>query len=215
MDEAALMNRCRAIEGYSLGQLADALGVSIPQHALQRKGWAGLLIEKALGADAGNQSLPDFTALGIELKTLPMNARGVPAESTFVTSIPLMTLHLQTWETSQCFAKLRRVLWIPVEADPNISYAHRRIGQGILWSPSAMEEQILRQDWDELSHLIVLGKLHEIHAGLGIYLQIRPKAADAKALCYGMNESGETVLTLPRGFYLRRSLTRTICNHSA
>ena len=205
--ESELLSRCREIEGFTIGQLATQLKCVIPTESLQRKGWAGVLIEKALGTEAGNQSLPDFTTLGIELKTLPMSASGKPAESTFVTSIPLLALHQQTWETSHCYAKLKRVLWLPIEADPSIPYAHRRIGRGILWSPSFDEESILANDWTELSQMLMLGKLHEVHAGLGRYLQVRPKAANAKSLCYGLDEQGQKILTLPRGFYLRRSFT--------
>jgi DNA mismatch repair protein MutH len=210
--ESELLSKCREIEGLTLGQLATQLGAVIPTESLQRKGWAGVLIEKALGADAGNQSLPDFTNLGIELKTLPINAGGEPAESTFVTSISLLTLHQQIWETSQCCSKLKRVLWIPIEADSIIPYAHRRIGKGILWSPSLEEESILANDWSELSQMIVLGKLDEIHAGLGTYLQVRPKAANAKSLCHGVDEYGQKILTVPRGFYLRRSFTIYMIN---
>ena len=111
-NEAELIARCKAIEGMSFSQLATALGMSIPTHALQRKGWAGQAIESALGATAGSKATPDFCSLGIELKTIPINHLGKPKESTFVTTIPLLTIHLQTWETSSCFAKLKRVLWL-------------------------------------------------------------------------------------------------------
>ena len=205
--EADLLARCRAIEGYSFGQLAQQLQIHLPERSIQRKGWIGTALEKALVTTAGNQSLPDFVALGIELKTLPINARGKPAESTFVTSIPLLTIHHQTWETSQCWAKLRRVLWILIEADAGLPFAHRRIGKAILWSPSLAEQVILEQDWTELTMLMVQGKIHELDARLGLYLQVRPKAADARSLCYGLDESGQKILTLPRGFYLRSTFT--------
>ncbi|PJD93891.1 MAG: DNA mismatch repair endonuclease MutH [Legionella sp.] len=205
--ERELLARCRLIEGYSLRQLASHLHLVIPEHALQRKGWAGGALEKALGANAGNQPLPDFMELGIELKTLPVNASGKPAESTFITSIPLLTIQEQTWETSQCWAKLQRVLWIPIEADPLIPYAHRRIGKAKLWTPSAAEQTTLAQDWTELTAMVSMGRLHELSASMGEYLQIRPKAADAKALCYGFDEQGQKILTLPRGFYLRSTFT--------
>ncbi|MCX7119824.1 MAG: DNA mismatch repair endonuclease MutH [Legionellales bacterium] len=205
--EADLLARCRAIEGYSFGQLAQQLKIQIPELSIQRKGWIGTALEKALVTTAGNQSLPDFVALGIELKTLPINATGKPAESTFVTSIPLLTIHNQTWETSQCWAKLRRVLWILIEADARLPFAHRRIGKAILWSPSLAEQVILEQDWTELTMLMVQGKIHELDARLGVYLQVRPKAADARSLCYGLDESGQKILTLPRGFYLRSTFT--------
>lgn len=205
--EAALLARCRSIEGYSLGQLAQHLQWCIPENALQRKGWVGTALEKFLGTTAGNQALPDFVELGVELKTVPINSEGKPAESTFVTSIPLLTIGHQTWETSQCWAKLRRVLWIPFEADPALPFTYRRIGKARLWTPALAEQQVLAQDWIDLTDLVAQGRLDELNARMGTYLQVRPKAADARSLCYGLNEHGQKILTLPRGFYLRSTFT--------
>lgn len=210
VSEAQLMARCQAIEGLSLAQLAATLDLHIPENPIKRKGWAGQAIELALGADAGSRSEPDFVNLGIELKTLPINHLGRPAESTFVTSIPLLTVHKQQWKTSQCFSKLRRVLWLSIEGDTNIPFIHRRIGRGLLWSPSAEEEAVLAKDWAELTLMIGTGNLAEIDAGMGDYLQVRPKGANAKSLCYGFDDLGNKVLTLPRGFYLRSRFTKNI-----
>lgn len=211
--EAELLTRCQAIEGFSLAQLAVLLNIHIPDNPAQRKGWVGQAIELALGANAGNRAAPDFLNLGIELKTLPINHLGKPAESTFVTSIPLLTVHKQTWQTSQCFAKLRRVLWLSVEGDPTIPFMHRRIGRGLLWSPSIEDERVLSNDWHDLTLMIGTGMLAEIDASMGQYLQVRPKAANAKSLCYGFDEAGNKILTLPRGFYLRSRFTAGFADH--
>lgn len=208
--EIELLARCDAIEGLSFAQLASALGLAIPSHPSQRKGWAGQAIEVALGTTAGNKSAPDFSDLDIELKTLPINHLGKPAESTFVTSIPLLTIHKQAWKTSQCFAKLKRVLWLPIEGDATIRFSERRIGRGLLWSPSKEEEAVLAKDWSELSHMIGRGMLAEIDASMGEYLQVRPKGASGQSLCYGFDEVGNKVLTLPRGFYLRSRFTASV-----
>ncbi len=208
--EAELLERCQAIEGLSFAQLATILGLSIPLNPLQRKGWAGQAIEWALGATAGNKSAPDFCSLGIELKTLPIGNLGKPKESTFVTTIPLLTIHHQTWETSQCFAKLKRVLWLPIEGDTTIAFPDRRIGRGVIWSPSADEEATLAKDWLDFVFMISTGQLAEIHAGMGDYLQVRPKAANGKSLCYGFDDVGNKILTMPRGFYLRSSFTNNV-----
>lgn len=209
-NEAVLLARCQTIEGFSFAQLAHHLGLLIPQNSLQRKGWIGQAVELALGATARNRCAPDFMTLGIELKTLPVNPSGRSAESTFITSIPLLTIHQQTWRTSQCFAKLRRVLWVPVEDCPNIAFSHRRIGRAFLWSPSQAQERILENDWSELSFMIGAGQLNELDASMGECLQVRPKAANAKSLCYGFDEVGNKIQTLPRGFYLRARFTATL-----
>ena len=210
--EEELLSRCQQIEGLSYLQLASFIGSEIPDEPNKRKGWAGQAIELALGADARTESLPDFKELGIELKTIPLNKHWAPIESTFVTHIPLLTIHHQSWQTSQCFAKLKRILWIPVEGELTIPYEERRIGRPVLWSPNTAQEQILSHDWEELTSLVATGRIEEIHAGIGEYLQIRPKAADGKSLCYAFDRDGNKTLTLPRGFYLRSSFTKTVIN---
>ena len=209
-NETELLARCQAIEGISLSQLASLLSLQIPENPMQRKGWAGRAVEIALGATAGSRSMPDFCELGIELKTLPMNSLGKPSESTFVTSIPLLTIHQQSWETSQCFSKLKRVLWLPIEGEKSIPYPYRRIGRGYLWSPTVKDSAILREDWLELTMMISMGKLEQLRGSFGQYLQVRPKALNGKSLCYGFDEMGNKIMTLPRGFYLRSAFTATL-----
>src|SRR5699024_8533596 len=86
----------------------------------------------------------------------------------------------------------------------------RQIGTPILWQPNAEEERQLRQDWEELMDLIVLGQVEKITARYGEVLQLRPKAANGKALTEAIGEQGERIYTRPRGFYLRKSFTAAI-----
>lgn len=204
---ASLLSRCHEIEGLSIQQLAHHLDILIPKDPKKRKGFSGLLLERALGTTAGNKAIPDFHHLGIELKTIPINHLGKAAESTFVTSIALLTLYQETWATSQCFQKLRQVLWVPIEDCPTIPFEARRIGSPFLWSPSAQDEAILARDWNELATLLTTGRIEEVNAAMGEYLQVRPKGQNGLSLCYGFDEQGNKIQTLPRGFYLRSSFT--------
>lgn len=208
--EEELTTRCTCIQGLSFLQLSISLGLTIPPTSAQRKGWVGMAIELALGTDANNKSAPDFQALGVELKTLPIGKSGKPTESTFITSIPLLTIHQQNWLNSQCYAKLKRVLWLPVEGDTDIPFEHRRLGCGFLWSPSELDESVLAADWNYLTAQISTGQLETLDATVGEYLQIRPKGANGKSLCYAYDDQGNKIQTLPRGFYLRSKFTAKI-----
>lgn len=204
------MARARALVGLSIGQLAAQCAFKIPDDPLHAKGFLGSLLEQALVTSAKNQALPDFVSLGVELKTLPIDELGRPAESTFVTSISLLNIHREHWETSSCYLKLRRVLWVPLESSKHIPMKQRRIGLPFLWSPDVDDIKILEQDWSLLTSMIVLGQLEHLRASLGQYLQIRPKAAHSDVLCDAYGHLGEKIKTLPRGFYLRRSFTTKI-----
>ncbi len=209
LSEKILLESASEIAGKTLQQIANQQGLATPDDQLHHKGWVGQLLELSLGATASSRPEPDFQHIGIELKTLPLNRSGSPKESTFVCSINLSKVESH-WEESLVRHKLSRVLWIPVEADPEIPLPARRIGSAILWSPDEKQESSLKRDWQELIEMIAMGELEQITAHQGEYLQVRPKAANARALTKGTDSEGEEILTLPRGFYLRTSLTRQI-----
>lgn len=207
------MARSRTLAGHSIGTIAERHAV--PLADLRRsKGWVGRLIEIALGATAGSRGEPDFQLLGIELKTVPVDGAGRPRESTFVCSAPLESMGPTSWEASPVREKLARVLWVPIEADPSIPLPARRVGMPLLWSPAEDEEEELRRDWEEFAERVGRGHVEEITAHMGRHLQMRPKAASARSIRWGVDEDGEPIRTLPRAFYLRASFVRGILARS-
>lgn len=207
--EKELLDRAFALAGKTLNDLCTQWNQTLPDSLLHAKGWIGQLLEKALGAQAGGLDLPDFIDLGIELKTLPVTLQGQPCESTFVCSVTLPNQE-QDFHASRVWRKLARVLWIPVLTLPDRSLAMRRIGTPFLWSPSKTITAILQQDWEEMMELMTLGHFDELTADKGQYLQVRPKAANAKTLIKVVSHSGEIVSTVPKGFYLRTEFTKAI-----
>lgn len=206
-DEASLLARAQDLAGLTLETLAARAGLPMPADLKRDKGWVGMLLEWHLGASAGSKAEQDFAHLGIELKTIPIDTQGKPLETTFVCVAPLTGNSGVTWRTSHVRHKLARVLWIPVEGEREIPLRERRVGTPLLWSPDAEEDEMLRQDWEELMDMIVLGRVEQITARHGAWLQIRPKAANSKALTEGIGDQGQPIMTLPRGFYLKKSFT--------
>lgn len=205
-----LYQRALSLAGHCLGDLAVHAKISIPPNLERNKGWVGMLLEFYLGASAGSKPDQDFPQLGIELKTIPVTAEGKPLETTFVCSAPLVGNHGITWETSHVRHKLQQVLWIPVRGERAIPLAERQIGWPLLWQPNRQEEQQLKRDWEELMDLIVLGRVESITARHGEFLQLRPKAAHSRILTQAVGEYGQPIMTLPRGFYLKKNFTSTL-----
>jgi DNA mismatch repair protein MutH len=205
--EAELWARARRLAGVRLGELAAGFDLAPPPDLRRAKGWVGQLVERALGATAASRPTPDFAAFGVELKTLPVDRRGKPCESTFVCTIALTRAGDLEWEGSPVWRKLRRVLWVPVEGERSIPPAQRRIGEPLLWSPSPDEEADLRFDWEELTGIIGRGDVESLTGHLGRFLQVRPKARDSRARRAGTDRDGAVFAALPRGFYLRASFT--------
>lgn len=210
--EHELLERAKNLAGMTLGEAAKLAEVQVPKSLQREKGWIGLLLEKLLGATASTKAEPDFTELGIELKTLPINSQGSPLETTFVSVAPLVNLTGASWQTSHIYNKLKRVLWIPIVADKHLPIHERIIANGFLWSPSPDEELQLKNDWQELIDMIVLGQVEEIQGKHGQILQLRPKAANSQAKTAAIDKHGRPFMTLPRGFYLKTHFTKDLIN---
>ena len=207
-----LLSQAQSIAGLTFGELADELHIPVPPDLKRDKGWVGMLLERALGATAGSKAEQDFSHLGVELKTLPINAEGYPLETTFVSLAPLVQNSGVKWENSHVRHKLSCVLWMPIEGSRHIPLGERHIGAPILWKPTAEQERQLRQDWEELMDLIVLGKLDQITARIGEVMQLRPKGANSRSITKGIGRNGEVIETLPLGFYLRQAFTAGLLN---
>lgn len=210
--ETELLNRAYTLAGKTLGDIAKLHEKHVPSSLIHAKGWIGQLIEKTLGANGSNLDQPDFINLGIELKTLPVTAQGFPCESTYIcaASIPCED---KTWEQSRVWRKMEKMLWVPIESNSEKPLLAQRIGTPILWSPSQSIATQLREDWEELTELMTLGNFEDLSAHKGKYLQIRPKAANAKTFIQVIDHQGQSISIVPKGFYLRTILTRQIIEH--
>jgi DNA mismatch repair protein MutH len=208
--EAELLARASALAGMSLFEAAAQAGQTVPPDLKGHKGWVGCLLEALLGATAGSTDQPDFEALGVELKTIPLRSDGQPLETTFVCSIDLLSVADVEWRDSRVYRKLRRVLWFPVHAERHIPIGERRLGAPFLWSPTPEQEASLRWDWEELAGMIGRGNIDEVTGHFGTSLQVRPKAAHSRVRRRGLDADGCSISVLPRGFYLRPSFTARI-----
>ncbi|WP_434952690.1 DNA mismatch repair endonuclease MutH [Shewanella sp. HL-SH4] len=209
-----LMQRAQEMAGVSLADIALENGINVPQDLKRDKGWVGQLIEMELGALAGSKPEPDFIHLGVELKTIPIDHKGKPLETTYVTVAPLTDIHGLTWEQSVVFHKLQSVLWVPIEGERHIPVGQRRVGTPLLWSPSTSEMALLKQDWEEIMEKIALGQVEKITARHGEVLQLRPKAANSQTLTESIGPDGAIQLSNPRGFYLKISFTQQILENA-
>mgnify|MGYP002143336613 CR=1 FL=1 len=69
-----------------------ALGLSLAGEGARTKGTQGALLEQLLGATGRSRAVPDFPALGVELKTIPVDERGRPRESAFLCAFSLASV---------------------------------------------------------------------------------------------------------------------------
>lgn len=205
-----LLEKAQSLSGFTLGELAEKYQSELPSHLLREKGRIGQFFEYLLGATSGSLAQPDFVELGVELKTLPIDSSGRPLESTYVSVVPLKDLQGLHWHNSVVRHKLLKVLWIPILAERTIPIEQRQVAMPFIWQPTAQQESLLRKDFEDTIETVALGQIEQIDARFGEVMQVRPKAANAKALTEAIGPEGETIKTLPRGFYLRPSFTGEI-----
>jgi DNA mismatch repair protein MutH len=206
-DAEELVDRARSLEGVSIDALARSRGLRVDGAPVSTKGKVGELLERVLGATGGSVATWDFPELAIELKTIPVDERGAPSESTFVCAVSLLDAERAEWETSWVRAKLSRVLWVPVTTGAD---GRRRIGLARLWSPSADQDAVLRGDFEEILGRVAASGIEDISARVGQWLQLRPKAAHGRIRTRAPGGDGGDVATVPRGFYLRARFTGAI-----
>ena len=141
----ALVRSAEALEGRTFASLAADAGVEVPPDLRRAKGWLGQVVEAALGAAGGSRPEPDFCALGVELKTLPVAADGAPRESTYVCTAPTEGVFDPTWEDSHVRRKLANILWVELRGERSTAPGERTIGRARLWSPTPEEEALLKR----------------------------------------------------------------------
>ncbi len=134
-----------------------------------------MLLEVYLGAMAGSKPEQDFAEIGIELKTIPIDSAGKAAGNHVCLCRPSDRQQRRDMGKQPCSPQTGARTVDPGgrgTSDPACRTPDRR---AFAVEPSDEEEQQLRQDWEELMDLIVLGKVESITARHGEVLQLRPK----------------------------------------
>ena len=200
-----LLRHARALVGVTLAEIADGLGLPAPLGNVRTKGWSGQVIERELGAESGGVPGPDFAALGLELKTVPVDGAGNPLESTAVCHIDPVAIAHEHWAESTVRRKLARVLFVALEVPgPTAPVGDRRVSAVSLWSPTAEDDRLLAQDFELfVRDYFRPGRASELTGHQGQVLQVRPKGKNAADLRSALGPDGQPVRIGRSGFYLR------------
>jgi len=207
-----VLARARSLVGLELGAIADGLGLPVPQGAIRTKGWSGQILEQELGVEVGGTKGPDFAALGLELKTVPVDVAGRPLESTAVCQIDPIAIAAESWETSYVRQKLARVLFVALTVTERArSVGERRVAAVALWTPSPSDTIRLKADFELfVRNYFRKGRVDAITGHLGEVLQVRPKGKNNRDTRPGYDASGQPTRVGKCGFYLRPSFVEGI-----
>jgi DNA mismatch repair protein MutH len=206
-----LRARADALAGRALDELAATHAIAFEgRDGAKTKGKTGELLERILGATGGAQAVHDFPSLGVELKTVPVDAAVRAVESTYVCTLVLTEADRAEWMTSWARSKLSHVLWVPIVLDDAASRIPR-VGTPRFWKPTPEQESALASDFEEAMGAIAIGGVEALTARTGRWLHVRPKAASSRDRTWSVGrDDGDWISTVPRGFYLRPRFTTAL-----
>lgn len=209
-----LIKKAKSITGCNIDDVAKKIKYKITKKDEKNKGLIGQIIEKYFGVYSNNKVDCDFPNIGIELKTIPINKyNGFPKENTFVSMAPLTKNTGVLWENSYVCKKLSSVLWIPIENNLKVSLKFRRIGYPKLWIPNKIEQEKLKNDWEELMKIIVCGNIYSITSEYGNIMMLKKKSSNINIYTQAVGINGQKIMVNPLAFYLRKNFTNLILNN--
>ena len=209
-----LSHRLDQVVGVPFAELGDYYHQPWRGGATQNKGWAGRLVDRLVGGDAGNAPEPDISSLGIEVKTIPIGRDAKVLEPTKITSLNYTDLATTEWSSSAPYHKLRSVLFVPIVKFNPSRPDEWFIRRPFLWLPAETVLDHLRQDYESVRELVLARAFNRISSakppkGQGVALHPKPSAASAQTRAT-YTIGGTQYRLLPRAWMLRQTFTQPI-----
>lgn len=211
--EAEIKRKAERMVGRSLGELAVSRRAGEASGATN-KGEAGSIIEQYFNIERNNDQAPDFVGAGIELKSCPLvRNKGQVArvkERTSISMIDYMSLDTETWPTASVRKKLRRILFVFYEWEPDVPLSRLRVRAVRLWSPTDRLLPYLERDWLTIWSKNRAGMAHQISEKDGVILSAATKGASGAR----RSQPHSSVRARSRAWSLKPRFTLAIYNSS-
>lgn len=179
------MEREEAVEiiqklvGKDLRKLAEIYHITVFRDGKKNKGWAGHVIERALGLPLNSAQSPNFGSW--ELKTASLkylkNGSLTVKETMAITMIDPHNVANAKFEDSHLLAKLRKAvivarIWISQKEESSIVHS---VVTFDLDDPKVYSQ--IKNDYDVARNAIILGGVDALKSEMGVYVQPRTKGA--------------------------------------
>ena len=179
------MEREEAVEiiqklvGKDLRKLAEIYHITVFRDGKKNKGWAGHVIERALGLPLNSAQSPNFGSW--ELKTASLkylkNGSLTVKETMAITMIDPYNVANAKFEDSHLLAKLRKAvivarIWISQKEESSIIHS---VVTFDLDDPKVYSQ--IKNDYDVARNAIILGGVDALKSEMGVYVQPRTKGA--------------------------------------
>jgi DNA mismatch repair endonuclease MutH len=182
MEREEAVQRIQQLVGRDLRKLADQYDVTVFRESKKNKGWAGHVIERALGLPLSSAQSPNFGSW--ELKTISLkylkNGSLTVKETMAITMIDPYNVANTEFENSHLLAKLQKAviaarIWLSQKEESSILHSVRTFDLG----NSEVYNQV-RDDYNVARNAIMSGGLDALKSEMGRYIQPRTKGAGHK-----------------------------------
>lgn len=210
-DAESIVYYAQQLVGSTLREKVDVERMDDPK---KRKGAFGNLVENAYFLyDSNSDSAPDFSQVGMELKTTPLkqNKKGdlVSKERLVIGMIDYMSVTDEEFETSHLLEKSSDILLISylyeAEKDP-LDYLIKVVAR---WGLPEDDMPIFKNDWELVVDKIRAGEAHLLSGSDTLYLEACTKAANSQVR---RPQPYSDIPAKPRAWALKNSYMTSVSN---
>jgi len=180
-----LLRRLDDLHGMPFARLAPGVGVAWKAGGPARnKGFAGHVVQAALGEPMNSVPRRDLVAFGLEIKTIPLDVHLKVREATKVSSLNYQHLLDSSWRTSHVYQKMRTTLFVPVVKRDTKAWQDWYMCGSFIWLPTEDDDALLEGDYEAVRALVRQGDLSALNsrpypAGPCRHLLPRPGGRDS------------------------------------
>jgi len=182
MERDEAVKRIQQLVGRDLRKLADQYDVTVFRDGRKNKGWAGHVIERALGLPLSSAQSPNFGSW--ELKTISLkylkNGSLTVKETMAITMIDPYNVERTPFENSHLLAKLQKAviaarIWVSQKEESSILHS---VGTFDLGNSEVYNQ--VRDDYNVARNAIISGGLDALKSEMGKFIQPRTKGPGHK-----------------------------------
>jgi DNA mismatch repair endonuclease MutH len=206
--ESTLLDRLAPFVGRTVSDVAAAaaIGESIS------KGFTASVVratvKKLMGVNDPRARIREFDEFGIDIKIVPVRAHGVVKESMSFPAFKHLEVIHEDWDTSDFRRQTSRLLIVPIH-EPRRGAAPREwsLGRPFFWSPDAVDEEVMRGEWNMFRDLIAVGRANDLPTAAETRIvHVRPKARDSN----DRDLAPSVGLVVKKSFWLNSHFVRTL-----
>lgn len=199
-----LLARLDPFVGRSIREIAGAIGV---EPSTTAKDSAAQVIRRAMGLPARGLP-PSLSALGLEIKVVPVAPDAMPYESMSFPAFDHRELVGEEWQDSDLLAHLQHMVLIPLHREQRgDELLDQRLCRPLQWSPDRAALRDIRLEWERYRDLVADGRADQLPSESDTScIHVRTKGRDARDRV----EAPGGLSVARKAFWLNREFVREI-----